>query len=373
MAHNERSGGEVPEVERAQVVIPCRDLAPTLEFFTESLGMVVDTIFPADSPQVAVVSGHGITLRVEQGASGDPGSLRLEVGGEPGEFTEREIHAPNGTRVRLVPADVPVLVPEGVQELVVTRLADADWGVGRAGMRYRDLIPGRLGGRFVASHISIPDGGPVPDYVHYHHIRFQMIYCYRGWVKVAYEDQGDPFVLQAGDCVLQPPRIRHRVMEASPGLEVVEIGCPAVHDTHADHLMDLPTGRFLPDRDYGGQRFVRHVAASARWRPWRHSGFEHRDIGIGAATDGLAGVRVARPAGVRATDPVRHDGEFMFGFVLEGSTILRIENREDEILATGDSFVIPAGPEYSLENCSPDLQFLDVTLPASPPVRAGSR
>jgi hypothetical protein len=47
-------------------------------------------------------------------------------------------------------------------------------------MIYRDLIPGRLGGRFIASHIAIPQGGPVADWVHYHLIRFQMIFCRRG-------------------------------------------------------------------------------------------------------------------------------------------------------------------------------------------------
>ena len=84
-------------------------------------------------------------------------------------------------------------------------------------MRYRDLVPGRLGGRYIASHIEIPDGGTVPDYVHFHDVVFQMIFCAAGWVRVVYEDQGEPFVLHAGDCVLQPPLIRHRVLEASPG------------------------------------------------------------------------------------------------------------------------------------------------------------
>jgi quercetin dioxygenase-like cupin family protein len=41
-----------------------------------------------------------------------------------------------------------------------------------------------------------------------------MIYCHRGWVRVVYEDQGEPFVMHPGDCVLQPPGIRHRVLEA---------------------------------------------------------------------------------------------------------------------------------------------------------------
>ena len=144
-------------------------------------------------------------------------------------------------------------------------------------MRYRDLIPDRQGGRFIASHIHVPDAGPVPDFVHFHRVAFQMIYCYKGWVRVVYEDQGPPFVLQAGDSVLQPPRIRHRVLESSPGLEVIEIGCPANHETFADHDLPLPTPTARPARDFGGQRFVRHEAAAADWLPFRLDGFECRD------------------------------------------------------------------------------------------------
>ena len=73
-------------------------------------------------------------------------------------------------------------------------------------MLYRDLIPDRLGGSaIVASHIRIAEGGPVGDSVHFHRVGFQLIFCYRGWVEVVYEDQGPPFVLRAGDCVIQEP------------------------------------------------------------------------------------------------------------------------------------------------------------------------
>ena len=69
-------------------------------------------------------------------------------------------------------------------------------------MLYRDLIPSRLGGRYIASHISIPGGGPVADWVHYHRVALQMIFVRRGWVRVVYEDQGEPFVMNEGDLVL---------------------------------------------------------------------------------------------------------------------------------------------------------------------------
>src|SRR3569623_2063767 len=90
---------------------------------------------------------------------------------------------------------------------------------GRAGMEYRDLIPDRLGGKVIASHIRLTEGGEVPDYVHYHKIDFQVIYCLKGRIRVVYEDQGEPFWLERGDLVLQPPELRHCVLECTAGAE----------------------------------------------------------------------------------------------------------------------------------------------------------
>jgi quercetin dioxygenase-like cupin family protein len=354
------------EVRAAEIELPCAELEETLPFFTNRLGFRVDAIFPADDPATAVISGYGLRLRLRRGGSGQPGTVRL-LCNDPSAFAngQLELTAPNGTRIELVAANPPLEMPPVKQSFVVDRMgADAQWGVGRAGMGYRDLIPDRQGGRFIASHIRIADGGPVPDNVHFHQVRFQMIYCYRGWVKVVYEDQGPPFVLEAGDCVLQPPEIRHRVLECSPGLEVIELGCPADHITCLDHDMPLPTGAVLPDRDYGGQRFVRHVASTAAWQPWRLDGFEARDLGIAAATDGLAGVRVARHSGAHQSALCSHDTEFAFMFVLEGKIGLHTEEHGDHDLRAGDSFVIPAQTPYAFAQVSDDLELLEVTLPA---------
>lgn len=355
-------------IRMAQVVVPSADLAADLAFFTERLGFKVNLIMPADAPSLAVISGHGITLRLEAAKdTAPPIALRLlcDVKSLPA-GTPREITAPGGTRLVLVEAQQPVHVPEGRNEFVLTRMT-ADWGVGRAGMQYRDLIPSRLGGRFIASHIRIPDAGPVPDYVHFHKIRFQMIYCKTGWARLVYEDQGEPFRFEAGDCVLQPPEIRHRVLEASAGLEVIEIGCPAVHETFADQIMTLPTGRVLPERDFGGQRFVRHIASQARWQDWATlgggHGFESRDIGIAAATDGMAGVRVVRTRNRAAAREHTHRGEFNFLFVLGGTLALHHAEFGHHQLAAGDSCVLPAGAAYSL-NAEAGLEMLEVTLPA---------
>ena len=354
-------------IRLAQVVLPCRDLTATLAFFTDRLGFKVNLIFPADSPSTAVITGHGLTLRLEAGAAAaSPLTLRLlcDLSSLPA-GTPPVLIAPGGTRVELTEARPPIEVPAGRQEFVMSRMGEA-WGVGRAGMQYRDLIPSRLGGRFIASHIRIPEGGPVPDYVHFHRIRFQMIYCKTGWARLVYEDQGDEFLFHAGDCVLQPPEIRHRVLEASAGLEVVEIGCPAVHETFADHAMALPTSHLLPERDFGGQRFVRHVAAEARWVPWRAAGFDARDTGIAAATDGLASARVVRASANAEAKFGAHRGEFLFWFVLTGDVALEVAGFGRHRLKANDSCVIPAGVDYALE-ANAGVEILEVTLPAALP------
>jgi mannose-6-phosphate isomerase-like protein (cupin superfamily) len=363
-------------IRSAQLVLPCAELDPTVTFFVDRLGFRLDAIFPADDPAVAVLSGHGATVRLDRSFDGGAGRLRLLCDDADLELiaSGASLVAPNGTVVDVVRADPPVVVPPVLQELVVSRSRDGGgWIAGRAGMRYRDLIPGRLGGSFIASHIRIADAGPVPDYVHFHRVRFQMIFCIKGWVRLVYEDQGAPFVLESGDCVLQPPRIRHRVLESSADLEVVEITCPADHETIVEHTIDLPTAQLRPEREFAGQRFARHLASRATWMAWHRSGFECRDLGIGDATRGLAGARVVRPSGDPPVDPpvdrLAHDTEFQFLLVLDGTTLLDI-GRPDTItgaqvrLGCGDAVTIPGVVRWALRDSSTDLELLDVTLPA---------
>lgn len=360
----------VASIIGAEIRLPSGDLKRDLPFFLKTLGFRLDEIFPADDPAVAVISGHGLRLRLERGAAEPPGTLRLRCD-QPERFADGRLAltAPNGTRIEIVDAHPPLVQPETRHSFLVRRLEDSDsWVIGRAGMRYRDLIPDRLGGSIIASHIRIPDGGPVPDMVHYHTVGFQLIFCYRGWVKVVYEDQGPALTLGAGDCVIQPPEIRHRVLEASDRVEVIEIGVPAEHVTTIDHELELPTPSRRPDRDFAGTRFCHHTAADAVWTPWRVPGFESRDTGIGVATGGIAGVHVARPIpGAASTDGVMtsHDTDILFTFVKEGSLSLRADGQSPHALVAGDAFVIPPHLPVAYDACSDDCELLEVALPSS--------
>lgn len=355
-------------IRQGVVTLPCATLEPTLSFFTGRLGFRVDAIFPAEDPRQAFISGHGLALRLAVGAPGEPAPLIL-LCDDPDTVAQgvRELEAPNGTRIRLSAASPAMHLPATVDERVLTRRSDDDvWTYGRAGLRYRDLLPKKHGGAFVASHIRILEGGPVADYVHFHKIRFQMIYCRKGWVRVAYEGQTEVLLMQEGDCFLQPPEIRHRVVESSAGAEVIEIGSPAEHITMADHSMTLPSAVALPpDHDFNGQRFVHHIASQAVEHAWRIQGFTFCDTGIGAATDGLAGVRTVRRAGGELpTQAVWHQTEFCFFFVLSGELVLTLP---DQTVALGqdESITLPGGERYSIASASNDLCLLEVTLPAT--------
>lgn len=355
----------VAGVRGAQVSVWCKELGPELAFWTDRLGLRVDSIFPADNPHTAMVSGHGLQLRLQQGADRAAQTIYLlcddPVLTGAGQTT---LTAPSGVVVKLVAANPTMPTPPTVQKLVLTRAGDnAHWGLGRAGLRYRDLLPERHGGAFIASHIRVLDGGPVPDYVHFHKVRFQTIFCRKGWVRVLYQGQGESFVMHAGDCVLQPPKIRHRVLESSAGAEVVEVSAPAEHITMADHDLALPGPDLPPDHDFAGQRFVRHVAATTAWKPWRADGFEVRDTGIGQATDGLAGVRVVRPTHAGVATQQSHNTELCFYFILSGSITVQYGGAS-EILQADDCIAIPGGMGYTLSHCSAALELLEVTLPA---------
>jgi quercetin dioxygenase-like cupin family protein len=346
------------------VLLPSSDLNEDISFFSD-LGFQLDNIFPSDDPAVAVMHGHGLHIRLDKNIHDSPPTLHI-LTDHPGSIFQsiNELVAPNGSIIKIQPKTYHLVTPETKHHFEVRQLKDSDpWVIGRAGMLYRDLIPDRLGGSIIASHINIPNGGPVPDMVHYHTIGFQLIFCYKGWVKLVYEDQGPPFVLKAGDCVTQPPEIRHRVLEASDNLEVIEIGVPADHMTTIDHEMELPTNHYQPDREFHGQTFCRHIAKSAIWSEWRIQGFEYRDSGISKATKSMAAVHVARFLKKQNKQVVSHDADILFSFVMKGKLSLHAEDHSPQSLKSGDAFVIPPHLKYHLQDCSKNLELLEVSLP----------
>ncbi len=279
--------------------IPCENLDEAIDHYTKQPGYRLDMIKPADAPREALLSKDGETMRLVMSSKFQVPSSKLRDG---------------------------CSLEPGTWNLELT--SDSEWITGRAGMEYRDLIPDRLGGKLIASHIRLTEAGEVPDYVHYHKVDFQMIYCKRGRIRVVYEDQGPPFWLETGDCVLQPPEIRHRVLECTAGAEVIEIGMPAEHETWVEHLITLPTGELRPDRDFRGQKFCRSDAWHKPRSDFTPQGaaLTRRDLGIAAATGGryAAYVQQIQPHEKMPAN-YANDDEIGLYFKLSDSEMLAVE------------------------------------------------
>jgi len=344
------------EIQAAEVLLQCTDLIANLTFFTKEMGFDIDSIFPADDPSIAQISGYGLRLRLERSHTNVPTEIRLLTRATPGP----PCSAPNGTVLSFHAHHTPLHMPPLQPGFVLTRLQD-NWVTGRAGMQYRDLIPDRQGGCFIASHIRIPNDGPVPDYVHYHKVLFQMIYCLAGEVEVVYEDQGPAFVLRPGDCVLQPPQIRHRVLNASNGLEVLEIGCPADHETHTDRKLTLPNNEINPKRDFEGSRFLRYHMDDSPWQPWWVNAFVCRELGYTAATQGLATVNHVRSTGPIPAQDCTHYNKLTFIYVLKGMLQLTTKDGETHNMSKGDSAVLAPGESHQIAVVEP-MEMLEVRI-----------
>ena len=134
-----------------QWVLPCKSLSRALDFYSSQLGFRIDSIYPADSPRVAEMSGLGTRLRLEQGDEPAPDRLRLIS--DSAQVNEPLV-SPDGTRIEYVPLNPELALPPLQPQFVFHRKEDeaSAWGNGRAGMQYRDLIPGQARGEVLASN-----------------------------------------------------------------------------------------------------------------------------------------------------------------------------------------------------------------------------
>jgi mannose-6-phosphate isomerase-like protein (cupin superfamily) len=95
--------------------------------------------------------------------------------------------------------------------------------------KYRDLGMSKATNGMVQAHVirMIPPCDPKEvSKRHYHEVDLQMVYVLRGWIKSEFEGEGE-ITMREGSCWLQPPRIKHSVLDYSDDCELLEIILPA--------------------------------------------------------------------------------------------------------------------------------------------------
>ena len=199
----------------------------------------------------------------------------------------------------------------------------------------------------------------MPDYAHGPPPALQLIFCLRGAATLVYEDQGAPFELRAGDCVLQPPTLRHRVLACSGGLEVLELSVRPSTPRRADRGSAPRTAAARARRTAASASCARsrcteaaartskptldHACARDTWRARRD-----------ARTSPMS-ARASRGEGCRrAASLSSHDADFAFRFVLRGKVTLHVTDERRHVVAArarqhgrssaqGDSARFPPG------------------------------
>ncbi len=99
--------------------------------------------------------------------------------------------------------------------------------------QYRDLGIAAATNGLARAHVirMIPPCDPAEvSKRHYHDVDFQMIYVLKGWIKGEYEGAGE-VTMYEGSAWLQPPRIKHTVLDYSGDCELLEIILPADFET----------------------------------------------------------------------------------------------------------------------------------------------
>ena len=99
--------------------------------------------------------------------------------------------------------------------------------------QYRDLGIAAATKGLARAHVikMIPPCDPAEvSKRHFHDVEFQMVYVLRGWIKGEYEGAGE-VTMREGSCWLQPPKIKHTVLDYSDDCELLEIIMPADFET----------------------------------------------------------------------------------------------------------------------------------------------
>ncbi|MEI7783681.1 MAG: cupin domain-containing protein [Betaproteobacteria bacterium] len=120
------------------------------------------------------------------------------------------------------------------QTFVASHAKDGQFKTGlRSYAAYRDLLIEQATGGAVQAHVIRLLGKCDPKVVsipHYHGVQFQFLYMLKGWMVGEYEGAGR-IKMTAGSCWIQPPGIRHQVLDYSDGCEMLEIILPAKFKT----------------------------------------------------------------------------------------------------------------------------------------------
>jgi mannose-6-phosphate isomerase-like protein (cupin superfamily) len=139
--------------------------------------------------------------------------------------------SPPASRTKTAPPRAAKPAPRRKQRFTVSHLDETEFKTQglRRYAQYRDLGIAEATGGMVQAHVIrfVPPCRPEEvSKLHTHDVDFQMIYVLKGSMTSEFEGQG-AVTMRQGTAWIQPPRIRHKVLDYSDDCEVLEIVLPA--------------------------------------------------------------------------------------------------------------------------------------------------
>jgi mannose-6-phosphate isomerase-like protein (cupin superfamily) len=119
------------------------------------------------------------------------------------------------------------------------------------------------------------------------------------------------------------------------------------------------------------QRFVVSHADESKFGPHHfRPDLEMRDLGVAAATDGMASIHISRhrPAGDAAVKEEDygwhyHNVQFQYFYVLKGWQRMNIEGQGETLMREGSGWLQPSGSKHEVLANSEDLEVLCINMP----------
>jgi quercetin dioxygenase-like cupin family protein len=94
--------------------------------------------------------------------------------------------------------------------------------------------------------------------------------------------------------------------------------------------------------------------------------FQYRELGVAAATDGLAQAHVVRAVPGKKAKPEMHihEVELQFVYMLKGWATYDFEGQGRIRVEEGSSWIQPSGMKHSIVDYSDDFEALEIVIPA---------
>ena len=125
-------------------------------------------------------------------------------------------------------APKPAAEPPRKQTFVASHHSPEAFETGlRRYAQYRDLGIAAATNGLARAHVikMVPPCDPAEvSKRHYHDVEFQMVYVLKGWIKSDFDGAG-AVTMREGSCWLQPPKIKHAVLDSSTSSSFSKSSC----------------------------------------------------------------------------------------------------------------------------------------------------